>query len=329
MLSLILLALVQQRFVADWTLTLTGDIMLNGVSPRRSPFASIKPLLKKSSVRLANLEIPLTDRGSRTPNKSVNDVRARRQFILRANPGHAKWIADAGFDGVSMGNNHAMDYGATGLRQMQSALDDLGVGYTGAGIDKAFAARVIVKRLPTGLRVGLISALAFSTPRALAACTPAAQDHPGVNTFDPKTAKEWIQNAHRSCDVLIVALHGGVERKRTPSASQRAFAHLCIESGADVVWYHHPHVLEGAVLYKGHPILYSMGNLVSKLPGATAVIQLHFHGTQFSSGTFFPCEIKGGKVMPTLPSQTGRRFRDWMDLCRIARLYPEAPVPGL
>ncbi len=59
-----------------------------------------------------------------------------------------------------------------------------------------------------------------------------------------------------------------------PTSYQVELAHDFIDAGADVVWGHHPHVLQGAELYHGHPILYSMGNLVSPTPAVGGPIKL-------------------------------------------------------
>jgi poly-gamma-glutamate synthesis protein (capsule biosynthesis protein) len=240
---------------------------------------------------------------------------------------HARWIREAGIDGVSLGNNHAMDYGADGLNCMEQALDKAGVGCTGAGRNLSLARQVIVKTLPNGVRVGLISALAFATPKALFVCTPATPQSPGVNPFDPKSAAEWISEAHRACDVLVVALHGGVERRPVPNTAQRAFAHLCIDAGADVVWGHHPHVLEGAELYHGKPILYSMGNLISSLPASSGLVKLIFSGNKVVKSEFLPLLISQGRVTPLVGSQRDSSFRNWLSLGSRSRRAPESPMP--
>ncbi len=302
--------------------------MFNGVPPRLSELAELKPWLSRSSVNLANLEIPLTDVGRPTSRKRKEDLRARRQFVLRARPEHAAEIKAVGFNGVSLGNNHAMDYGPEGLDRMELALEKAGLGWAGAGSNQAGAMRVTVRTLPTGFRVGLISALAFATPKALQTCTPATQTSAGINAFDPKTAADWIRTAHKKCDFLIVALHGGVERRPVPTGTQHLFARLCIDAGADMVWGHHPHVLEGAELYKGHPILYSMGNLVSSLGGPTALIQLHFEGVNLKATDFIPCQIAGGDVHVLPPNLWPGRLADWNRLCKRAATKDERPLPA-
>jgi len=94
-----------------WKVVLCGDIMLNGVAPKRSPFTGIVKRLREADLVFANLEVPMTAIGSPTQRKTRAELKARTQFVLRANPAHSRWLKSAGIVAVSLGNNHAMDYG--------------------------------------------------------------------------------------------------------------------------------------------------------------------------------------------------------------------------
>ena len=135
----------------------------------------------------------------------------------------------------------------------------------------------------------------------------------------------WVKAAHKRCDVLVVALHGGIERQPFPTAYQVTLAHAFIDAGADVVWGHHPHVLEGTELYKGHPILYSMGNLVSHTPAVGGLISLSFNGTDFQSGTFIPTRVAGGRVTFEKGAQRLAREAAFTRLCgqTVAKVHGE------
>ncbi|MHB8637358.1 MAG: CapA family protein [Fimbriimonadaceae bacterium] len=299
---------------SPWSIVLCGDIMLNGVPPTKSPFADIAPSLHRADLTFANLEVPLTGIGVRTRRKSSAELKARTQFILRANPAHMRWLRPAGISAVSLGNNHAMDYGPDALAAELAGLDRAGVKHAGAGPNKAAASAVAIMRLPSGLRVGLVSGLAFVGAKALGKCTPATAGSAGVNALDlggqptAKRLRPWLMAAHKRCDVLIVAVHGGIERHPFPTAYQVSLAHALINAGADVVWGHHPHVLEGAELYEGHPILYSMGNLVSPMPGVGGLVRLTFSGAVFQSAGFLPTRIARGRVK--LERGRSRRVRE-------------------
>lgn len=318
----------------SWTLVLTGDAMLNGIPPSRKPFAPIASILRGADLTLVNLEIPLTNQGQRTPRKTPAELARRTQFILRADPGHAPHLREVGIDLVSLGNNHAMDYGPAGLRQMLSLLDRQGIGYAGAGENWKAARRVAVKTLPNGTRVGLISALAFMSRGALRKNWPAEGSKPGlsvlaydgvVNERAKKDLKNWIGTARRECDVLIVALHWGIEKQTVPTPYQVSLGRAAIDSGADIVWGHHPHVLQGAESYRGRPIFYSLGNLVSPLPGSTGIVRLTMTGAKVTRTEFLPAQIAGGRVRP---GGDPRRMKTLSELLR--RRYPNrqsAPLP--
>lgn len=306
---------------AKWTLVLGGDIMLNGVNPSKSPFAGIAGVLKRGDAVLANLEVPMTAAGTPTRRKTPAELKARKQFVLRANPGHLRWVKAARITAVSLGNNHAMDYGPIALAGELKQLDKLGIHHAGAGANETDARSVTVISLSCGVKVGLISGLAFVGAGALGKCTPATDDSAGVNGLNlggvptAEKLKGWVKAAHKRCDVLVVALHGGIERQPFPTAYQVTLARAFIDAGADVVWGHHPHVLEGAELYKGHPILYSMGNLVSPTPANTGLVELRFLGTSLERARFFPAKVSGGHVAALKGREATVRTAAFRRLC--------------
>jgi poly-gamma-glutamate synthesis protein (capsule biosynthesis protein) len=295
--------------------------MLNGVSARRSPFAAVKPAFHQANAVFANLEVPMTSIGRPTSRKTPSELRARAQFVLRANPAQMHWVKDAGIVAVSLGNNHAMDYGPTALYRELAGLDGFGIKHTGAGRNKLAASSVTVVELQNGIKVGLISGLAFLGSSALGKCTPATDQAPGVNALnfggrpDDAKIKGWVTSAHKRCDVLIVALHGGIERQTMPTSYQVQLAHAFIDAGADVVWGHHPHVLQGDVMYRGKPILFSMGNLVSPTPAVSGLVTLRFNGTEFDSAGFTPLRISGGRVSPVRGREARTKTYDFYRLC--------------
>ncbi len=282
--------------------------MLNGVRPDGRSLIGLNSLYGPAGVAFANLEIPITDAGIATSHKTGADVAARNQYILKASPLHAPEVSKAGIDLVSLGNNHAMDYQVAGLKQMTGLLDKLGVGHTGAGGNLEDAMHVAVHRAPDGRRVGLISSLAFKSFGGAYATTPATEASPGVMylRFEGKVDEkarafihDWVAKARTQCDFLVVALHWGIERQPVPSPYQVALGRAFIDEGADVVWGHHPHVLEGAELYKGKPIMYSMGNLVSPSGGSTGLIRMFFREGKFVAAKFFAASIGGGRTRLT------------------------------
>lgn len=285
-----------------------GDLMFNGISAKTPALVGIHRLTRPAGVAFANLEIPLTNQGRPTAAKPAAEIRARDQFVLRGDPRHTQALKASGFDVVSLGNNHTFDYGLEGFRQMRALLDRAGILHSGAGENLDEARRVAVFTTPSGVRVGMVSALGFIGAKGASRCTPATPKRGGVHWLNlgggvtatsRKRIEAWLAPAKAQCDVLVVAMHWGTEKMKTPTPYQVSVGRALVDSGADVVWGHHPHVLQGAEVYKGKPILYSAGNLVSPLPGQTGFFRVYFEEGKFKSFRFFPAQIRGGKVSLT------------------------------
>lgn len=277
--------------------------MLNGVSGSKLVFKNLT--IPKEALFYANLEIPLTNVRERTTRKSAAEVAARTQFILTADTKHVLNLKSAGVDVVSLGNNHCMDAGATGMNQMLKLLDSNGIQHAGAGENWAKAVEPAVVVAPDGTRVAFLSYLSFLSFEALRKCTPARVDAPGIATLTmqgnsgPKelnTLKMLVAKARTKADVVVVALHWGVERQPFPAPYQVSLGRLWIDAGADVVLGAHPHVLQPAELYKGKPIIYSLGNFTNPGGGSSAIYKLTFNGKQFAYGNIWQTSYSGGVV---------------------------------
>jgi poly-gamma-glutamate capsule biosynthesis protein CapA/YwtB (metallophosphatase superfamily) len=327
MLALLVLGLSQ-----DWTLALGGDLMFNGVRPGPQVLAGVAQVFRDSSDAMANLEVPISAIGVRTQRKSEEALKARTQFILRADPKHWRSLAGSGLTFVTQANNHCMDYGGEALRDETAMLDSLGILHAGAGPNVRAAERTAIRSVPGRPTIGLMSVMAFATAAALRKTTPATINDPGVavlnlrgilNHASREKLARRVAAAHAGCDVLIVGIHWGVERKPIPIPYQVALGRALIDCGADVVWGHHPHVLEGAEIYRRKPILYSTGNLVSALPADTGVFRLRFREKQFVGIEFLPARDRGGRVTLLVGRAAAARRRAFAGLCRaLLKRYP-------
>ncbi len=318
--------------IHEFTLGLGGDLMLNAITPSEKPWTGIAPDIRRPDVFLANLEIPLTDEKAKTLRKSAAELKARSQFVLKADPKHAAFMAAAGFDLVSLANNHGMDYGPNGNRQMRRALEAAKIHFAGAGDNAAEAMAFSVITLKDGTRIGLFSALAFLGRGALLKTTPARLNAPGVNVLNfnariddsaKSRIKRIVANGHRVCDFLVIGLHWGIERKPVPAAYQVELGRAFAASGANLVWGHHPHVLQGAELYSGVPILYSMGNLISPTPALSGIIHIRVREGHIVRSFFQPVIVRGGNAASeTGPAGKASRAK-FAELCRkFHKIYP-------
>ncbi|MBC7289039.1 MAG: CapA family protein, partial [Armatimonadetes bacterium] len=132
---------------------------------------------------------------------------------------------------------------------------------------------------------------------------------------DLSNLRRQVSAADGKCDLLVVSFHWGEEYQRMPTERQRRVARAAIDSGADLVLGHHPHVLEGVTAYGGAPIIYSMGNFVfDQAPGErmeSAIFELRYTEGQGWELTATPVVISRTRFGPEYPSPD--------DACRIAR----------
>ena len=209
--------------------------------------ADVAAAVRAADISIANLEAPIAA-GAVIPDDAMR---------LRADPGVEKEIAAAGFDLLSLANNHALDAGLTGLRSTRQKIEAQGMLEVGSGENEAEA-----RRGRTIERNGLkITFFAYVDPSFTRAGDRALPDRPGLAFMDAATVADDLASA-ASSDVTVVIMHAGLEYAEEPTETQKGFAHAAIDAGADLVIGHHPHVVQTAELYKGKPILYSLGNFV-------------------------------------------------------------------
>jgi len=243
------------------TLVAVGDVMLGrtisdgvrGFGPPY-PFELVADILRQADVTFVNLESPLAEGGEP----------ASKDFVFQGPPEAARGLAEAGIDIVSLANNHALDYGLSGLAGTRAALESAGVAYVGAGDSEAVARspRIIERN---GLRLAFLAYV--NTPRDSVsgfdvAGTTATDDRPGVAWATPEAVTAHVAAAAAQADIVIVSLHAGLEYQELPSDLQVAVAHAAIDAGARLALGHHPHVLQGIERYGGGLIIYSLGNFI-------------------------------------------------------------------
>lgn len=243
-----------QRTARVNTLFAVGDIMLSGsATPLLQkkgydhPFKDkdLAELTTSADVAFGNLEHPITRAGVRCKDK---------KYAFRGSFESLNAIKNAGFDLLSLANNHIMDYGEKGLMDTIRQCRKQNLVFAGAGADLAAASRFGILE-KDGVKYGLL-AYSLTFPKEFWA-TP---EKPG--TAHPDWAQlEWdVRNAKQALDILIVSFHWGEELQSEPKQYQIDYAHHAINSGADVVLGHHPHIPQPIEIFMGKPIFYSLGN---------------------------------------------------------------------
>jgi len=263
-------------------------------------------LIASADLAVGNLECPLSTHGRRAPLKLDERGRVlRNEYLFRAPPSQAQRLADAGFDALTLANNHTMDFGGEALVETLGQLDAAGIRHTGAGPDRAVARAPVICQV-AGQTIAL---LAYASVRTLPGTDGfAATDELAGTVFvggsaegEPtQTTREMLRNdvraAGRRADFVVVAFHWGREGTDAPDPLQRRLAHLCIDAGADLVVGHHPHKLHGVEIYQGRPIAYSLGNFAFPTPWESnhfsAALEVHIEGGQWRELIFHPVRLR-------------------------------------
>lgn len=207
------------------------------------PFDNIRQYFSYDDFTILNLEGPLTDNTFGAASK---------RFAFRGPTAYTEIMSGSSVEAVSLANNHTEDYGKKGYQTTKEALDDAGIAY----VEKDSTA---IYTTESGLVIGLYAA-SFE--------------------FDTKDMKTDIAELRENgAELVICSFHWGNEGEYRPSAGQQRTAKAAIDAGADVVYGHHPHVLQKIETYKDGYIFYSLGNFSfggSAQPGDydTALLQL-------------------------------------------------------
>jgi hypothetical protein len=234
-----------------------GDIMMGtnypnagGLPPNDGAdlFKEVAPVLKNADVTMGNLEGVLLDNGGTA--KTCRDPKVC--YVFRSPAKYAQNLAAAGFDVMSLANNHAGDFGDVGRKSSMKALDETGIYHAGL-ITKPY---VVFEK--DGVRYGF---------------TAFAPNSGCLSLNDLPAAKAIVQTLDSISDVVIVSFHGGAEgptHQHVPRKNEifygenrgnvYAFAHGLIDSGADIIFGHGPHVTRAVEVYKNRFIAYSLGN---------------------------------------------------------------------
>jgi poly-gamma-glutamate capsule biosynthesis protein CapA/YwtB (metallophosphatase superfamily) len=196
-----------------------------------------------------------------------------KEFVFKMKTNYLSLLHDAGISIVNCANNHTADFGTEGILETICRLDSFGIQHTGIGRNLAEARKPVVLDI-NGVRIGI---LGYGGVSAFIA----SRTRPGTVPRSLGLIREDIQKLKPQVDYVVVQLHWGTELETIPDSSQIAFAHRIIESGADLIVGHHPHVLQGIEYYRKKVVAYSLGNFIfggnSKSANCeTAVLKVRF-----------------------------------------------------
>jgi poly-gamma-glutamate synthesis protein (capsule biosynthesis protein) len=248
------------------TLAFGGDIMLDRgvrnsvIKNFNNDYSSLFEKLdtfKKTDISFANLEGTASDQG----------VDKKNLYSFRMDPSVVPALKGAGFNVLSMANNHVGDWGRLAYIDTLSRLKENEILYAGGGNNSAEAEMpAIIEKY--GMKIGFI---AFSDvgPNDM----KAEPEKAGLLLASNPRFEEIIKNASKQVDYLIVSFHFGEEYKTKHNARQESLAHRAVDNGAKLVIGAHPHVVQDTEVYKNSYIAYSLGNLIFDQAFSTNTMQ--------------------------------------------------------
>lgn len=206
-------------------------------------FTALEDILAKADCHVTNLECPLT-----LVEKSIEKIGP----ALKAHPEAIKLVKNARVDVACLANNHIFDFGATGLQETVNICEQNGMATLGIVNRPDAKTSWLIKEIK-GKKIGFLNYCEheFSVRE---------EGEFGANGYDPIRCFYEVSVLRSQVDYLIVIYHGGNEYYPLPRPGLKKAFHYLIDLGADAVIGHHSHVISGYEIYKGKPLVYSLGN---------------------------------------------------------------------
>jgi len=235
-----------------------GDIMLGTLTPdgflrpedKGNILRYINPYLRDADLTLGNLEGTLCDSG--TTEKCEPD--SLDCYLFRMPERYGNDLKSAGFDFLSLANNHIGDFGPYCVNRTEYILDSLGIGWSGR--PGSYSSRSVGD-----------SKVAFIAFHSGGDCN---------SSLDIQKAQEFVHRLQVEHDLVIVSIHGGAEGLSAMSLPDsmelymgearghlRELSHRLIDAGADLIFCHGPHVARAMEVYQERLISYSLGNFAT------------------------------------------------------------------
>lgn len=204
----------------------------------------VRNIIKSVDFSFVNFESPIVEESYKPIPKCGPNLHCTAEA--------AEAVKYAGFTGVTMANNHILDFGAEGLHKSVECCKDQGLDIVGVGKNLKEAEDVLYVE-KEGKTLAIINCCEHEF--SIATDTEA-----GANPLNPVRQFYAIQEAKKNADYVLVIVHGGYEHYQLPSPRMQETYRFFIDAGSDAVVNHHQHCYSGYEMYKGKPIFYGLGN---------------------------------------------------------------------
>ncbi len=278
----IVLSFVGDLSIGDATQSRTAKASLTNVIKNNGyawPFSLVADYLKNDDYSFGNLEVVLTEKAG---------LKSSKKYNLIGQPDFVNVLLEGGIDVVNTVNNHCFDFTEKGYKDTLNILDEAGLNHFGTvypGLPKE--SDILGTAEVKGVKIGMVG-MTYPDEK---------------NDFKRLESRIKKLKDEMGCQIVICSMHWGREEHMTTiRQTQFSFARKLIDAGADVIWGHHPHVLQPVFFYKGKPVMFSTGNFIfgtmSQVNPATGIFQLHY-------------DISGSDPvlteMSVIPCETGAR----------------------
>ncbi|MBM78323.1 MAG: capsule biosynthesis protein CapA [Crocinitomicaceae bacterium] len=284
-----------------------GDMMLGTNYPSDSYIPpkgtrllkNVEEILKSADVTFGNLEGTVLNSGGNVKRCSDPSL----CYAFRQPDSLVDQLLDAGFDLLSIANNHVGDFGSSGRTHTVEVLRNKGFCF--AGLESIPWDTTTINNLKIGF-------CAFSPNNGT------------VRITDLENAKRIVNLLDSICDVVVVSFHGGAEGASNTHVNKKTeyfygenrgnvhkFSHVVIDNGADIVFGHGPHVTRALEIYKDRLICYSLGNFctykrfnLSGVCGLAPIVEVNVNNKgKFISGNIISIKQIGSGIPVVDPEQ--------------------------
>jgi len=302
----------------ELVLSFVGDIMFDktvaGFIESKGgdyTFQGYEKYFKGSDIVFGNLETSVSYRGQPIQGKN---------YTFRSSPEVVPFLKKNNITALSIANNHVLDYGLAAFSDTMKVMKENGISYGGGGSNKkeALEGVVIEKK---GIKIGFI---------AFTRVTPSVDWYAGakkpgiIGAYKVHEAEvlKAVKDLKSRCNIMVVSLHWGKEGSAVVRNKDIELAHKLVDSGADVIMGHHPHVVQSLELYKDKLIIYSLGNFIfttsySELNNKTIMVTARYDKSgKLKVVEAVPGIIKWGRPVPMEPAE-GKEFIDYLNKMNI------------
>ncbi|CAN5622504.1 hypothetical protein BH23CHL2_BH23CHL2_06110 [soil metagenome] len=238
------------KFVGDIIFGRYVQVAMEQRNDFASPFRAIADELHKADLTIGDLECSLSDSFPQPERTEPHTFRFKTGTVT------VEGLKLADIDILSRANNHSFDFGPVGMVDTSRTLVEAGIKHFGIGQNLEEARRPVIAT------VGDLSFAFLGYNGISDKFDGATADSPGTSPLIEAYVREDIQRAAAEGHIVIPFFHWGIEYVALPNEEQRHFARLAIDAGAAVVIGSHPHWVQAVEIYRGKPIIYSLGNSV-------------------------------------------------------------------